>query len=282
MDPTPWVLAVLGVVLAGPVPAVLARARWLRRTPLSTMLLWQGVALAAVLSALGAGLSLATSQGWSTPAVLALAVTAVVAVRLVLSGHRVGTSLRSLRRHHREQLDLVTHRRGGLAVLETERPLAYCVPSLKSSRVVVSQGALGRLAPDELDAVLAHERAHLRARHDLVLEAFSVLHRAFPRWVSSASALREVRMLVEVLADRAAARDAGAQALGRALVGLVGAPAPDAGLAASGSAGELVDRIQLLGDPARPAQAALVALAAVGVVALPSAFVVAPWLAGLT
>ena len=282
MDPTPWVLAALGVVLAGPVPALLARARWLRRTPLSTMLLWQGVALAAVLSALGAGLSLATSQGWSTPAALALAVTAVVAVRLGLSGHRVGTSLRSLRRHHREQLDLVTHRRGGLAVLETEQPLAYCVPSLKSSRVVVSQGALGRLAPDELDAVLAHERAHLRARHDLVLEAFSVLHRAFPRWVSSASALREVRMLVEVLADRAAARDAGAQALGRALVGLAGAPAPTAGLAASGSAGELVDRIDLLRAPARPAQAVLVTLAAVGVVALPTAFVVAPWLAGLT
>lgn len=282
MDATPWVLAVLGVLLAGPVPALLARAPRLRRTPLSTMLLWQGVALAAVLSALGAGLSLATSQGWSTPAVLSLAVTAVVAVRLGLSGHRVGTSLRSLRRHHREQLDLVTQRRGLLAVLETEQPLAYCVPSLKASRVVVSQGALDRLAPDELDAVLAHERAHLRARHDLVLEAFSVLHRAFPRWVSSASALREVRMLVEVLADRAAARDAGAQALGRALVGLVGASAPDAGLAASGSAGELVDRIQLLGDPARPAQAAFVALAAVGVVAIPSAFVVAPWLAGLT
>ncbi|WP_036489899.1 M56 family metallopeptidase, partial [Nocardioides sp. CF8] len=196
MQSTPWVLALLGVVLAGPVPAVLARAGWLRRTPLSTMLLWQGVALAAVLSALGAGLSLATTHGWSTPSALALVVTAVVAVRLAIAGHRVGTSLRSLRRHHREQLDLVTRRRGRLAVLETEQPLAYCVPSLRTSRVVVSQGALDRLAPDELDAVLAHERAHLRARHDLVLEAFSVLHRAFPRWVSSASALQEVRMLV--------------------------------------------------------------------------------------
>ena len=94
MDPTPWVLAVLGVVLAGPVPALLARARWLRRTPLSTMLLWQGVALAAVLSALGAGLSLATSQGWSTPAALALAVTAVVAVRLGLAHPLDGAALR--------------------------------------------------------------------------------------------------------------------------------------------------------------------------------------------
>lgn len=281
MDPTPWVLAVLGVSLAGPVPGLLARAGWLRRTPAATMLLWQGVALAAVLSALGAGLSLATSQGWSTPAALALVVTAVVAVRLALAGHRVGTSLRALRRHHREQLDLVTRRRGRLAVLETEQPLAYCVPSLRSSRVVVSQGALDRLAADELDAVLAHEGAHLRARHDLVLEAFSVLHRAFPRWVSSASALREVRMLVEVLADRSAARDTDAQALGRALVGLAGAPAPGAGLAASGPASELVDRIDLLATGPRPVQSALVTLVAVGVVVVPTAFVVAPWLAGL-
>lgn len=282
MQSTPWVLALLGVVLAGPVPAVLARAGWLRRTPLSTMLLWQGVALAAVLSALGAGLSLATTHGWSTPSALALVVTAVVAVRLAIAGHRVGTSLRSLRRHHREQLDLVTRRRGRLAVLETEQPLAYCVPSLRTSRVVVSQGALDRLAPDELDAVLAHERAHLRARHDLVLEAFSVLHRAFPRWVSSASALQEVRMLVEVLADRVAARDAGAQPLARALVGLAGAPSPSAGLAATGSASELADRIDLLGASPRPVQAVLVSLVAVGLVVLPTAFVVAPWLAGLT
>lgn len=281
MDATPWVLAVLGIALAGPVPAAIARAGWLRRTPLATMLLWQGVALAAVLSALGAGLSLATTQGWSTPAALALVVTAVVAVRLGLAGHRVGTSLRSLRRHHREQLDLVTQQRGRMAVLETEQPLAYCVPALRTPRVVVSQGALDRLAPDEVDAVLAHEWAHLRARHDLVLEAFSVLHRAFPRWVSSASALREVRLLVEVLADRTAARGTGAQALGRALVGLAGAPSPTAGLAASGSAGELVDRIDLLRAPPRPLQAVLVSLVAVGLVVLPTAFVVAPWLAGL-
>ncbi|WP_310529748.1 M56 family metallopeptidase [Nocardioides sp.] len=282
MAPTPWALAVLGVLLAGPLPALLARAPWLRRSPAATMLLWQGVALAAVLSALGAGLSLATSQGWGSPAALALVVTAVVTARLGLSGHRVGTSLRAVRRHHREQLDLVTQRRGRLTVLETEQPLAYCVPALKSSRVVVSQGALDRLGTDELGAVLAHERAHLRARHDLVLEAFSVLHRAFPRWVSSAAALREVRTLVEVLADRTAAREAGVQPLARALVGLAGAPAPSAGLAASGSGRELVDRIDLLAAPPRPVQAALVTLVAVGVVVLPTAFVVAPWLDGLT
>ena len=96
---------------------------------------------------------------------------------------------------------------GGVSVLEHDVPVAYCVPGMSRSRIVVSRSTLTRLAPAELGAVLEHERSHLRARHDLVLEAFTVLHLAFPRWVASASARREVEVLVEVLADRAACRD---------------------------------------------------------------------------
>ncbi len=183
------------------------------------MLLWQGVALAAVLSALGAGLSLATVHGAGTPSAPRRSSSRrsspsgcwpVRAPGRYVAARRSPAPPRAARPADRP----AGRDRPGISVLETEQPLAYCVPSLRTSRVVVSQGALDRLAPDELDAVLAHERAHLRARHDLVLEAFSVLHQAFPRWVSSASALREVRMLVEVLADRVAARDAGARASG--------------------------------------------------------------------
>ena len=39
----------------------------------------------------------------------------------------------------------------------------------------------------EVAAILSHERAHLRARHDLVLEAFTAAHAAFPRFVRSAT-----------------------------------------------------------------------------------------------
>lgn len=297
---TPAVLAALAVLLAGPVPALLARWPRLRRTPRTALLLWQGVALAGVLAALGAGVSLAslavTGGGvhpWVAGAVLV--VTGVVAARLLLSGHRVGTSLRSVRRHHREQLDLLagytagpTPSAGGVgrvSVLETERPLAYCVPGVATSRVVVSRGAVDRLAREELDAVLGHERAHLRARHDLVLEAFSVLHRAFPRVVSSAAALREVRILVEVDADRTGARLHGPRPLARALVALATGHADpavaDAALRAGSTSDDLIGRIDLLG--ARPArlQATLVATAAVAVIVLPTVFVALTWLQDL-
>ncbi|MEO9325242.1 M56 family metallopeptidase [Nocardioides sp. C4-1] len=298
---TPLLLGLLAGLLAGPAPRLLARVPRTRTTPRAAMLLWQSVALAAVLAALGAGVSLATDRAWqrdasavsTVVAVVALVVTGLVLGRLLLSAHRIGTRLRALRRRHREQVDLVAQRdaarSGGssrVLVLDHDLPVAYCVPGMARSRVVVSAGAVGRLSDVELDAVLAHERAHLRARHDLVLEAFSALHAAFPRWVSSAAALAEVRLLVEVLADRAAVRDAGPRHLGRALVELAdsraGGPGSGVTLGSGATGGDLVTRVRLLADrdPHR-LQAAVVLVLAAAVLALPTGFVVAPWLAGL-
>ncbi|MBS2938309.1 M56 family metallopeptidase [Nocardioides sp. J2M5] len=284
---TPVVLGVLGVLLAGPVPALLARWPRLRRTPAAAMLLWQSTALAAVLAALGAGLALATDRLWVPPvasgdvvvAALAGAVTLVVAGRLLLSGHLTGTALRRVRRTHRERVDLVARVDGGVSVLDHDLPVAYCVPGVAVSRIVVSRSALDRLGPDELEAVLEHERSHLRARHDLVLEAFTVLHRAFPRWVASRAARAEVEVLVEVLADRAAVRHGDRRALLGALLALAGSSTPEGAL---GSSGALTARVSALRD-GRPhrVQACLVAILALALLALPTALVVLPWLAGL-
>lgn len=290
---TPLVLGALALVLASPVPWALARWPGLRHTPVPAMLLWQSTALAAVLAALGAGLSLVTHRLWGGDvgrldvvlAALAGGVTVVVAGRLLLSGHRTGTTLRRLRRRHREQVDLlarVDHQvlRQGVSVLDHEVPVAYCVPGMSGSRIVVSRSTLTRLAPAELEAVVAHERSHLRARHDLVLEAFTVLHRAFPRWVSSAAAHHEVQVLVEVLADRAAVRRGDRRALASALLALAGSRTPGGALGVTGTG--LAERVEVLRDT-RPhrVQAVLVSLAALALLALPSGLVVLPWLAGL-
>lgn len=282
--PTPVVLGALAVLLAGPLPWVLSRWTGLRRTPAAAMLLWQSTALAAVLAALGAGLSLVTERLWEDPAgpgdvvvaALAGAITLVVLARLLLSGHRTGTSLRRMRRRHRERVDLVAHRDGGVSVLDHEVPVAYCVPGMSGSRIVVSRSTLTSLSPAELGAVLEHERSHLRARHDLVLEAFTALHLAFPRWVASAAARREVEVLVEVLADRAACRNGDRRALVSALVTLAGSTAPAGSL---GSAGSLAARVEVLSDSrSHPWQAVTVSGLAVALLALPTLLVVLPWL----
>src|SRR5580693_8705952 len=54
-------LAGLAVVLAVPVPAALARARWTARSPRAAVVLWQAVGLGGGLAILGAGLTLAVS-----------------------------------------------------------------------------------------------------------------------------------------------------------------------------------------------------------------------------
>ncbi len=290
---TPLVLGLLAVALAGPVPSALARVPALRRTPVAAMVLWQALALAAVLAALGAGLSLVTTHVWRTApslgavvvAAVAGAVTLVVLVRLLLSGHRVGTQLRELRRRHRAQVDLLSRREGGgpgegYRVIDHEIPVAYCLPGVRGARIVVSAGAAEHLDAEQLAAVLAHERAHLRHRHDLVLEAFTVLHRAFPVFVSSRAALAQVQLLAEILADRAAVEAVGPRALCEALLAMAGGRAPQGAMGAGAS--DLAARVEAIGDRAqRPAQTVAVLAAALALLLLPTLLVVTPWLASL-
>jgi Zn-dependent protease with chaperone function len=104
---------------------------------------------------------------------------------------------------------------------------------------VFSAGALDLLDQAELAAVLAHERAHLRARHDLVLLPFTALLRAF-RWSATARAAnKDVALLVEMLADDRARRLRPARELATALlrVGASGGGyAPAGALAVAGAA----------------------------------------------
>ncbi|WP_019696291.1 M56 family metallopeptidase, partial [Mycobacterium avium] len=241
---------ILAVLLTGPVPAMLARARWPLRAPRAAMVLWQAVALAAVLSAFSAGIAIATRVlvpgpdgrpttsilgaegrlGWPlwTAYIGVFALTVLVGARLMVAVVRVAIANRRRRAHHRMVVDLVGMGHGAalsqpcsrtrdLRVLDVPQPLAYCLPGVRS-RVVVSEGTLSTLADAEVSAILTHERAHLRARHDLVLEAFTAVHAAFPRLVRSANALGAVQLLVELLADDAAVRAAGRAPLARALV----------------------------------------------------------------
>ncbi|WP_197377412.1 M56 family metallopeptidase [Mycolicibacterium baixiangningiae] len=302
----------VALLLVGPVPAVLARASWTMRAPRAAIVLWQSIALAGVLSAFSAGIAIAsrlfvpgpdgrptatiTSEievlGWPLWLlyVVAFLVTLLIGARLIVSVLQVAVATRRRRAHHRMMVDLlgvsrdavptdVRRRATGLRVLDVKQPLAYCLPGVRS-RVVLSEGALKTLAHDEIAAILTHERAHLRARHDLVLEMFTAVHAAFPRFVRSASALDAVRLLVELLADDAAVRIAGPTPLARALVACAAGRAPSGALAAGGPT--TVIRVRRLGGlPNSPALAATAYLAAAAVLVVPTVAVAVPWLTEL-
>ena len=196
------------------VPHLLTRWAGLRRAPGEALALWQAVSLTGVVCALLAAPVAALTFGAERPRLLAaaLVVSGLMVARLLWSGHRIGTDLRRMRRQHREVVDLVGDRLEepsaprsprGVSVVATASPTAYCLPG-RRDRIVLSQGAVDRLSRPELTAVLAHERAHLRQRHDLLLELFTVLHEAVPATIRAPGALREVHLLAEMLADRAA------------------------------------------------------------------------------
>lgn len=304
--------SILAVLLVGPAPALLARATWPLRAPRAAMVLWQAIALAAVLSAFSAGIAIATrllmpgSDGRPTASIVdaagrlgwplwaayvgVLTLTVLVGARLMVAVMRVAIANRRRRAHHRMVVDLVgvghgaaltqpCARRRDLRVLDVRQPLAYCLPGVRS-RVVVSEGALSALNGDEVTAILTHERAHLRARHDLVLEAFTAVHEAFPRLVRSSSALRAVQLLVELLADDAAVRAAGRTPLARALVACAAGHAPSGALAAGGTSTVLrVRRLSGRGNSLLLSTAAYLAAAAIFV--LPTVALAVPWLTEL-
>jgi Zn-dependent protease with chaperone function len=292
--------ALLAVVAIGSAFAAsaLGQARWPRRSPAAAILLWQALGLASGLAAVGTLLGLAmpdsttgvvrsiwylaalfrTGEPFRVVGAFAAAGTVpviVVAIRLAcLAGGlalfgllcwvlvAASTAALQARRRQRALLTLLAHgdpKVPGALVVDYPTAAAYCLPGLRS-QIVVSAGTLELLGRGELAAVLAHERAHLRERHDLVLLPFTALRRAFPKSVTCTDAHRAVALLVEMLADDHALRSRPARELVSALVrfGTAGpGPAP-AGTLAAGE-GEVTARVTRLLHPARPLPAFAVA-----------------------
>lgn len=215
-------LGLVAVALAVPVPIVLARAAWPTRAPARALLLWQVIALAGGFSMIGALLAagLALLPVFAVPG--AIVIGAAIALTGYLLGHLAATVtvvVRS-RQRHQELLWLLTTphpTRAETLVLEDSVPLAYCVPRGWHSLTVLSRGLLDRLGAEELAAVIAHERAHLDQRHDILLVAFRAWHSALPWFPIAARAAEEVDILVELLADDNARRVVSDGALARAI-----------------------------------------------------------------
>lgn len=224
-------LGILAIALAWPVPVALSRARWPMRTPVMALLLWQVIGVTGGLSMIGAlaltGYAFLPEHPW-----LALLSAALFTVYLLAHLAVTIVQVTRLRHRHLALLELLTSphpTRARTRVIEDAVPVAYCLPRGTRSVTVLSQGLLDRLDPDELVAVIAHERAHVEQRHDLLLLAFRAWSSALPWFPIAARAEVEVAALVEMLADDHARREVHDEVLARAIlqVGASGVPGAD-------------------------------------------------------
>ena len=260
-------------VLAGRVgPRQLRVARWVSLLPAWGTFAWLALSFSIYASLLLAGLSLAVpeipahegladfvhvcSQAFQAhlstrKGLLALLTGAALVIVLIA---RLGASVG--RRHHRANAARTEHRSllsfashahpaPDVSVLAHATPVAYCLPG-RHGHVVVSQGALSVLSEPQLESVLAHERAHLRARHHLVLLAVDSLSAALGGRLGTAEAGTAVADLLEMHADDAAAPWQ-RRHLAAALV-LLAQPAHPAGTLAAGGRSTLVRVRRLTAD----------------------------------
>ncbi len=307
------------VILAGvaigciPAASALAAASWPFRSPAAGIVLWQAIGLGWGLAAVGALIGIGAAApaaavaggaldrldtlataGPAGPALDGLGVVRLgcLAAGIVLLAVLCWVLLAAMasvlraRQRQRTLLSLLAHgdpKVPGALVVDHPAAAAYCLPGLRSA-IVISAGTLKLLNAAELAAVLAHERAHLRERHDLVLLPFTALLRAFG-WAGIAQQARQaVGLLIEMHADDRALRHRPARELATALlrVGAAGGgPAPAGALAASDSQlpCEVAARVARLLRPAPALSVAarvLVGMCAASAVTIPAVLLALP------
>jgi beta-lactamase regulating signal transducer with metallopeptidase domain len=252
-------LAGLGLVVvalgAGAGPLLSGNA-WTHRLPKVAAFAWAGVLAGTIAAAMGMVSVVSTGRRglghrvaerlvncwhhhegggaeWYTLNVVLLG---AAALTMYVATRRYRRTLRQ-RRRHREALQFVVHAAGeqdDVCVLDHPVPVVYCVPA-PNRPIVVSSGALDRLEDGELQAVLTHERAHLRHRHHILLTVVDALAAALAWLPTFRAARRHLPLLLEMTADEIAARRWGRRTVAMALRKLAVTPSPAGGLAAGGA-----------------------------------------------
>ncbi|WP_424860539.1 M56 family metallopeptidase [Streptomyces sp. MMS24-I29] len=239
----------LGALAAVVTPRLMARARWPEREPVVALWVWQCV-VAGVLLSFALSMTFSAAAAWQAVRghVFAPAPRAVVeayalgdhdrwpaamAVLLALGGVWTAAMLarevrRARVRRRRRRAELLVRSpllpseepgSGRLVVLEGERPGAWWLPGA-APQLVITTGALGRLKGRQLDAVLAHEQGHAKARHDWLLHCSDALATGFPQVPVFAAFRDEMHRLVELAADDVASKRFGRLTIALALVEL--------------------------------------------------------------
>lgn len=278
MSAGPFVAAT-AIGVGGALPPLLARVRLLRRAPVAAVGLWLSLSAAFVIALALAiyqvvapdrhgalpgflGELLCTSDlAHGTEAADADAHGLLTFLPLVVAAWPLGwiaAAYARFDRTRRRHADLlaVTATWGpeslGAAVLDHDVAAAYCLPG-RRPRVVVTSAAVAQLSHDQMRAVLAHEQAHIRGRHHLLAVCADGFALAFPMLPLARHAREQVRMLLEMAADDRALRQHRRVDLAHAMYKVAAGRIPPSAFGAG--TGECLERMERLGNAAKPARA---------------------------
>jgi len=268
-----WLIVVVSViaswVAAAAALAVHAARTWNQPDPMAV-----AACLAEVRSAAGGHSGSAMQIGLVVATMVLTAFVVVLASRAgrFLLGARAGS------RRHAESARIVGRHVAGVDGLVVDAPqkMAYCLGG-RPGTVVITSAAVAALDRQHMDALLAHERAHLAGRHHLLLATIRALAASLPQMRLFSVAHAEVARLLEMCADDSAARRHGTAPLLAAIVTLASPTTiPSVALGATGVG--VCARVARLADPdtaARRLGARVLLTASAGVV------LAAPLLVGL-
>lgn len=256
----------LGTVLvACAAPTVFDRLLWSRIEPQVTLAAWLVLVLAATASLVAAMLLMLLPQHGAARQVVQLVHHCFIALRhgeipleefsgllgigfVALAAFRFGKATirylrrrRCLHRSHVELFQILTGRRPrrrSTIWLDLPDLMAYSVAG-RPGLVVASRGLSAGLAGADLAAVLAHERAHLRGHHHLLVGLAEAVAAAVPWLPLMRRSPVLVRILVELCADRVAARTHGASSVRTALLRMSTFGAPRHALGMGGDCTEV-------------------------------------------
>ncbi len=240
-------------------PGMLGRARWTARAPLLAIVTYLAAGW-SVIAALGlAGLTLAVhatalggelsnligaclhrlqatygTPGGAAVAGFGLTLAGAVAVRAALTAmtHFRAAGRQALRHAQTARLVGRPEPALGAVLVEHSQPAAYCVAG-RQPTVILTTGAVRALDPGQLDAVLAHERAHLAGRHHWLVAMARIGREVLPFVpLDAATRARDPRLLATALV----------------VLATPGSPAP----ALAAGATDSVQRIHRLLGPCEP------------------------------
>ncbi|AXK34403.1 M56 family peptidase [Streptomyces armeniacus] len=265
-------LAAYAVLVGVLAPYAVTRARWPHRTPAAAVFVWHGLMVTFVVTtALAAyhlivgerhvhsgvqgllnacGLVPAVLPGQTAPLGADTALLLAVLVLLLPVGWFVHTvrSTRRVQGRHRDMLALVgvPAPKYGATIVEHDTPVVYCLPG-RYRQVVVTTGAVEVLSPEQLYAVLEHERAHIAGRHHLLHAVPAAFERTFPRLPLAVQAREQTALLLEMIADDRALRACSHEVLAEAICEVAAGQAPRAAFGAGGS--NVSVRVRRILDP---------------------------------